>query len=76
MEIGEGPKPAIEAHLPTSTTVPQYGAALLPKRSLDVMHAEIARLMVVTASAVVPVSFEVPRKVSGSVVFLNCPLKE
>ncbi|RUP51924.1 hypothetical protein BC936DRAFT_144358 [Jimgerdemannia flammicorona] len=62
IEISEDLKPSIEASRPCSTTVPQYGAALLPKRLLDVMQAEIARLMVVTANAIVPVSFDIPRK--------------
>lgn len=41
---------------------PQKGAAMLPKRSLDVMDCEIARLLRVTASGIEPVKFEVPRR--------------
>ncbi|KAG0174129.1 Coronin-7 [Apophysomyces sp. BC1015] len=54
-------RPSMAENMACGTNV-LYGAALLPKLSLDVMSAEIARVMGVTENAVVPVSFEVPRK--------------
>ncbi|KAI9303340.1 hypothetical protein BJ944DRAFT_250764 [Cunninghamella echinulata] len=54
--------PTVSENLAFGTNVSLQGAALLPKSSLNVMHAEIARLMTVTENAVIPVSFEVPRK--------------
>jgi coronin-7 len=41
---------------------PQKGAALLPKRALDVMEVEVARVLRLTAQGIAPVSFTVPRK--------------
>lgn len=41
---------------------PQKGAALLPKRALDVMEVEVARVLRLTAQALAPASFTVPRK--------------
>lgn len=55
--------PTVSENMAFGTNVSLLGATLLPKTSLDVMHAEIARLMTVTENAVIPVSFEVPRKV-------------
>jgi hypothetical protein len=37
---------------------------LVPKRGLDVMNTEVIRLLKLTSNAIVPVSFQVPRKVS------------
>ncbi|KAF7728011.1 hypothetical protein EC973_006776 [Apophysomyces ossiformis] len=54
-------QPSMTENMACGTNV-LYGAALLPKLSLDVMSAEIARVLGVTENAVVPVSFEVPRK--------------
>ncbi|CAO3703251.1 unnamed protein product [Rhizopus stolonifer] len=39
-----------------------YGGALLPKHSLDVMHAEIARVMAVSGNSIIPISYTVPKK--------------
>lgn len=41
---------------------PQKGACLLPKRALDVMEVEVTRVLRLTAQAISPVSFTVPRK--------------
>ncbi|KAL1915846.1 uncharacterized protein VTP21DRAFT_6234 [Calcarisporiella thermophila] len=46
----------------TGTNSQISGAALVPKQALDVMHVEIARLLVVTPQAIIPVSFQVPRR--------------
>ncbi|KAJ2964160.1 hypothetical protein NQZ79_g965 [Umbelopsis isabellina] len=58
-------EPTISENMACGTNNPLFGACLLPKLSLNVMSAEIARIMTVTNNAVVPVSFEVPRKVSN-----------
>ena len=39
------------------------GACLIPKRALRVMDGEVNRVLQLTANAVIPVSFIVPRKV-------------
>ncbi len=39
------------------------GLALLPKATVDVMACQVARLMVLTQNAVVPISYHVQRKV-------------
>lgn len=36
---------------------------VLPKRALDVMSAEVIRLLKLTKDSIIPVSFQVPRKV-------------
>ncbi len=41
------------------------GAALTPKRALDVMACEVNRLLVLTAHALIPLPYIVPRKVSA-----------
>jgi coronin-7 len=56
--------PTIAPNMACGSNATIYGAALLPKHSLDVMHAEIARLMAVTENSVIPISYQVPRKVS------------
>ncbi|XP_038057415.1 coronin-7-like [Patiria miniata] len=38
------------------------GVATVPKRALDVMSCEVARILLLTATAVVPISYTVPRK--------------
>ena len=38
------------------------GACLVPKRALDVMKGEVNRLLVVAATSVIPVTWQVPRK--------------
>lgn len=41
----------------------QKGAALVNKRALNVMSCEVNRLLQLTQDGVIPVSYEVPRKV-------------
>uniref|UniRef100_A0A3P8WI39 Coronin n=1 Tax=Cynoglossus semilaevis TaxID=244447 RepID=A0A3P8WI39_CYNSE len=41
------------------------GVAMVPKRALDVMSCEVMRLLQLTDSCIVPVSYQVPRKHSG-----------
>lgn len=40
------------------------GAALVPKRALEVMDGEVNRLLLLGQNCIVPISFQVPRKVS------------
>ena len=40
------------------------GAALIPKLGVDVMTCEVIRLMLLTKSSIIPLSYHVPRKVS------------
>ncbi|KAI8884390.1 DUF1900-domain-containing protein [Backusella circina FSU 941] len=54
--------PTIAPNMACGSNATIYGAALLPKHSLDVMHTEIARLMAVTENSVIPISYQVPRK--------------
>lgn len=61
-------EPTVSENMACGTNNPLFGACLLPKLSLNVMSAEIARIMTVTNNAVVPVSFEVPRKVGSKVL--------
>lgn len=46
--------------------VPSQGAALLPSTSntLDVMQAEVQKLVVLSSESVVPITMRVPRRVS------------
>jgi len=39
------------------------GACLVPKRALAVMHGEVNRLLQLTSSSVIPIMYQVPRKV-------------
>ncbi|XP_029944965.1 coronin-7-like isoform X1 [Salarias fasciatus] len=41
------------------------GVAMLPKMALDVMSCEVVRLLQLTDSCIVPISYQVPRKHSG-----------
>ena len=47
---------------PVATDSPQRGAALLPKRAVDVMAGEVNRVLKLAQNAIVPISFVVPRK--------------
>lgn len=38
------------------------GACLVPKRALDVMNAEVNRILQLTSSSVIPITYQVPRK--------------
>eukprot|EP01137_Pigoraptor_chileana_P029063 Opistho-2@13765 len=44
------------------TDSPNYGMTSIPKRAVDVMSCEVVRLLKLTKTAVVPISYEVPRK--------------
>jgi len=44
------------------SATPQRGMGWTPKLAMDVMNCEIARLLKLTATAVEPISFSVPRK--------------
>ena len=44
--------------------VQQRGVTLLPKRALAVMQGEVLRALKLTQNAVIPIGFQVPRKVS------------
>jgi hypothetical protein len=61
-------EPTVAENMACGTNTSLFGACLLPKLSLNVMKAEVARVMTLTSNAVVPVSFEVPRKVSQRTV--------
>lgn len=41
------------------------GAAVVPKVALDIMSCEVIRLLQLTDSSIVPISYQVPRKQSG-----------
>lgn len=41
------------------------GVAMLPKMTLDIMSCEVMRLLQLTDSCIVPISYQVPRKHSG-----------
>jgi len=57
-------------------TEPQKGGCFLPKRALDTQKCEVARFMKLTRSAVVPISFIVPRKTGKDIfqgdIFPDC----
>ena len=56
-------RPTIDENMACGTMTSVYGATLVRKQSLHVMQAEIARVLAVVENAIMPVSFEVPRKV-------------
>src|SRR5436190_1775430 len=43
------------------------GACLVPKRALSVMQAEVNRVLQLTSSSVIPIMYQVPRKVCNIV---------
>lgn len=45
------------------------GACLVPKRALNVMQAEVNRVLQLTSSTVIPITYQVPRKVSNNYKF-------
>ncbi|XP_029015319.1 coronin-7-like isoform X1 [Betta splendens] len=47
------------------TDIPTRGVAMVPKLALDVMCCEVMRVLQLTDSCVVPISYHVPRKHSG-----------
>lgn len=38
------------------------GACLVPKRALNVMQGEVNRVLQLTSSSVIPITYQVPRK--------------
>jgi len=46
------------------------GACLVPKRALQTMQAEVNRVLQLTSTSVIPITYQVPRKVGR----LNCGL--
>lgn len=63
LELGQDAKGAPNlGELTIVAGEPQKGAALLPKRALDVMEVEVARVLRLTTQGLAPVSFTVPRK--------------
>ncbi|KAG2226914.1 hypothetical protein INT45_010193, partial [Circinella minor] len=55
-------RPTMDENMACGTMTSIYGATLMRKQSLHVMQAEIARVLTVVENAIMPVSFEVPRK--------------
>lgn len=49
------------------------GAAVVPKVALDVMSCEVVRLLQLTDSSIVPISYQVPRKVCEDDLVLDVP---
>lgn len=39
------------------------GACLVPKRAMQVMQAEVNRVLQLTSTSVIPITYQVPRKV-------------
>ncbi|KAI8374237.1 uncharacterized protein BYT42DRAFT_575596 [Radiomyces spectabilis] len=54
--------PSLSDNMVCMTGTSLYGACLVPKLSLDVMQAEIARVLAVTQNAVATVSMQIPRR--------------
>ena len=52
--------------------IPAKSICMVPKRACDVMDTEVTRLLKLTANAVIPIRYTVPRKVRAS--RLECPL--
>ncbi|CAM9408616.1 unnamed protein product [Lampetra planeri] len=61
MEVSES-QPTLSQVCQCVTDAVTRGVALLPKRALDVMGCEVARLLQLTSSTIVPVRYTVPRK--------------
>ena len=47
------------------TDTAQKSTALIPKRAVDLMNTEVVRVLKLTANAVAPVTFTVPRKLKS-----------
>ena len=47
-----------------SGSVQSKGACIVPKRGLDVMNGEVNRVLQLTSNAIIPITYQVPRKVS------------
>ena len=59
-------KPAskLQQNVWISGSVQSKGACLVPKRGLDVMNGEVNRVLQLTSNAIIPITYQVPRKVS------------
>lgn len=51
------------------------GVCLVPKRALNVMQAEVDRLLQLTSNMVIPIMYQVPRKVSLDENLCKCTTK-
>ena len=51
------------------------GACLVPKRAMDVMQGEVNRVLQLCDSSVIPITWQVPRKVSVIVTFYEVKWK-
>lgn len=49
--------------------IPTKSACLVPKRAMNVMDCEVARVLKLTANSIVPISFNVPRKTKRDFAF-------
>jgi len=47
---------------PVQTDAPQKSTTVIPKRAVDLMNTEVIRVLRLTANAIAPVSYSVPRK--------------
>jgi len=59
---GKKPSQIVWPKNPFSTNDPQRGGCLVPKRAMDVLKHEVARVIKLTDKKIVPVSFTVMRK--------------
>lgn len=50
------------------TDISTRGVAMVPKLALDVMSCEVMRVLQLTDSCIVPISYQVPRKVRTKTV--------
>eukprot|EP00124_Ichthyophonus_hoferi_P003162 Ihof_evm2s259 gene=Ihof_evmTU2s259 len=61
-ELSEATKPTLSPLAVFTSQIDQKGACMVPKAQLDVMNCEVARMLRLTPQAIIPVSFNVPRK--------------
>lgn len=47
------------------------GACLVPKRALNVMQGEVNRILQLTSSSVIPITYQVPRKTYRYTIHYN-----
>lgn len=55
-------EPFLTEGLKHNGSVQTKGACLVPKRGLDVMSGEVNRLLQLTSNAIIPITYQVPRK--------------
>ena len=51
--------------------VQQKGLCMVPKRAVDVMSCQVARFMLLSQNSIIPVGFNVQRKVSNNKLHLS-----